>query len=210
MSKLVAGLAVAAVAGMVGGLYLYTELQRPSDPFAACRNGAIGGGDIGGPFTLLDSDGRTVTDKDVLSKPSLVYFGYTFCPDVCPFDNARNAEAADLLKSRGHDVTPVFISIDPARDTPEVMKDYTGYMYPGMIGLTGSEEQVRAAAQAYKAYYKVQPADDEYYLVDHSTFTYLMLPGTGFADFFKREATAAEVADRVACFVEAAKTGAEN
>ncbi len=210
MSKLVAGLAVAAVVGMVGGLYLYTEMRGSADPFAACRNGVIGGGDIGGPFTLLDGDGRTVTDKDVLTRPSLVYFGYTFCPDVCPFDNARNAEAVDLLKSRGHEVTPVFISIDPARDTPEVMKDYTESMYPGMIGLTGSEEQVKAAAQAYKAYYKTQPAEDEYYLVDHSTFTYLMLPGIGFADFFKRETTPEEMADRVACFVDAAKAAAEN
>lgn len=201
MSKLYAGLAAAAVVGMVGGLFAYAQLAAPDDQFAQCRAGAVGG-DIGGPFTLVNGDGQTVTEKDVLTKPSLIYFGYTFCPDVCPLDNARNAEAIDLLQERGFDVTPVFISIDPERDTPEVVRDFSANLHPKMIGLTGSPEQIKAASQAYKTYYRRQNGDDpEFYLMDHSTFTYLVLPETGFVDFFKRDETAQQMADRTACFL---------
>lgn len=210
MSKLYAGLAIAAVVGMVGGLYGYSVLQGGNDPFAACRGGQIGGGAIGGPFTLVNGDGKTVTDAEVLTKPTILYFGYTFCPDVCPMDNARNADAVDLLESKGYDVQPVFISIDPERDTPEVMKDFATNLHPKMIGLTGSMEQVKAASLAYKTYFKKQESEDEFYLMDHSTFSYLTLPGIGFVDFFKRETTPEEMADRVACYVDAAKGLAKN
>jgi protein SCO1/2 len=201
MSRVYAGLAAAAVIGMVGGLFAYAQFAQPDDAFAQCRGGTVGG-DIGGPFTLLNTQGQTVTEKDVITKPSLVYFGYTFCPDVCPLDNARNAEAVDILEERGFDVNPVFISIDPARDTPEVMGDFSANLHPKMIGLTGSEEQVKAASHAYKTYYRKQNSDDpDYYLVDHSTFTYLVLPETGFVDFFKRDETAEQMAERTACFL---------
>jgi protein SCO1/2 len=201
MSKLYAGLAAAAVVGMVGGLFAYGQLAKPDDVFAQCRGGVVGG-DIGGPFTLQNAAGATVTEKDVITKPSLVYFGYTFCPDVCPLDNARNAEAIDILEERGFDVNPVFITVDPARDTPEVVGDFAANLHPKMIGLTGTEEQIKAASQAYKTYYRKQDGDDpDYYLVDHSTFTYLVLPDTGFVDFFKRDETAEQIADRTACFL---------
>ncbi|MDO9639186.1 MAG: SCO family protein [Pseudotabrizicola sp.] len=202
MTKMYAAIAAAAVAGLLGGTALYIFLQNGDDAFAQCRGGQIGGGDIGGPFTLVDETGATVTDADVLAKPSLIYFGYTFCPDVCPIDAARNAEAVDILEEQGFDVTPVFISIDPERDTPEVLAEFTDYLHPNMIGLTGSADQVRAASQAYKTFYRKQDGGDpDYYLVDHSTFTYLTLPGVGFVDFFRREDTAVQMADRVACFV---------
>ncbi|WP_054006768.1 SCO family protein [Cypionkella psychrotolerans] len=197
--------AVVAFFGVFGG-YLWNKDReaRTNDPFADCRTSAIagGGGEIGGPFTLVDEDGKTVTDKDVLAKPSLVYFGYSFCPDVCPLDGARNAEAVDLLKAKGLDVTPVFISIDPERDTPAVLKDFTANLHPDMIGLTGTLEQVQAASRAYKTYFKKQDTGDQYYMMDHSTFTYLMLPGSGFADFFTRDDTAEQIATRAACFIE--------
>lgn len=202
--KLYAGLAVAAVAAVLGWTGYSIYAGRSADRFAECRGSTVGGGgDIGGPFTLVDETGATVTDAQVITKPSLVYFGYTFCPDVCPLDTARNAEVVDLLKERGLDVTPVFISIDPERDTPEVMRDFTDNMHPDMIGLTGSAEQVKAASMAYRTYYKKQDTGDEYYLMDHSTFTYLVLPEVGFVDFFRRETTPAEMADRVACFAKA-------
>jgi len=203
MMKLYTGVAVAAVAVLLGWTGYTIFAASGDDPFAECRGGAVGGGDIGGPFTLVDQSGATVTDKEVLSKPALIYFGYTFCPDVCPLDNARNAEAVDLLAAKGLEVTPVFITIDPARDTPEVMDEYAEAMHPGMIALTGTEDQVKAASRAYKTVYRKQDSADEYYLVDHSTFTYLMLPKFGFADFFGREVAAAEMADRVGCFLKA-------
>lgn len=198
-----AGLAAAAVVALLGGTAGYVFLSQPDDQFAECRGSTVGGGEIGGPFTLLDKTGKSVTDADVLTKPSLVYFGYTFCPDVCPLDNARNAEAVDILESRGYDVNPVFISIDPARDTPEVVGEFAANLHPKMIGLTGTEEQVKAASLAYKTYYKKQEdGDPEFYLMDHSTFTYFMLPGGKFADFFRRDDTAEQMADRVACFLD--------
>jgi len=142
----------------------------------------------------------------VLDQPSLIYFGYTFCPDVCPLDVARNAEATQILEERGITVKPIFISIDPQRDTPEVVAEFTEWMHPRMLGLTGSPEQVKAASQAYRTFYKAhEPAEGEedYYLVDHSTVTYLTLPEHGFVEFFRRETTGEQMADRVECFIGA-------
>ncbi|WP_374645961.1 SCO family protein [Tabrizicola sp.] len=207
MTRLYAGVAVGVVAAFLGGSAWYVIANRAGDAFAQCRQGQIAGGEIGGPFTLVNPAGETVTDAEVITKPSLVYFGYTFCPDVCPFDMQRNVEAVDILDERGIDVNPVFISIDPDRDTPQALGDYAHNMHPKLIALTGSAEQVKTASQAYKTYYRKQPGDDEFYLVDHSTFTYLMIPGTGFVDFFRREVTAEQMADSVACFVEAASAG---
>lgn len=207
MTRLYATTAVAATLALLGGLFAYVQFNRSDDAFAECRQGQIAGGDIGGPFTLVNTAGQTVTDAEVLTKPSLVYFGYTFCPDVCPFDMARNVEAVDILAQRGIEVTPVFISIDPDRDTPEALADYAENMHPALVALTGSADQVKAASQAYKTYFRKQPSDDEYYLMDHSTFTYLMLPGTGFVDFFRRELTSDQMAESVACFVKAGNAG---
>jgi len=197
--------AVAAVA-VLAGVWYVKQVSKSDDIFAQCRSSQIAGGsgDIGGPFELVNADGVTVTDTDVITEPSIVYFGYTFCPDVCPFDVARNADAIDLLEGRGLSATPVFISIDPARATPDAVGDFASNMHDKMIGLTGSPEQVKAASKAYKTYYKAHPAEDEYYLVDHSTFSYLMLPDHGFVEFFRREVSAEEMADKTACFIEKA------
>lgn len=205
MTKLYASVAAAAVAAFLGASAWYVVANRSDDEFADCRQGQVAGGDIGGPFTLVNTAGKTVTDAEVLTKPALVYFGYTFCPDVCPLDMARNAEAVDLLAEKGIDVTPVFITIDPERDTPEALSDYAANLHPKLIALSGSEDQIRAASQAYKTFYKKRETGDEYYLMDHSTFTYLMLPGTGFVDFFRREITSEQMAESVACFVQAGK-----
>ena len=207
MSKLYSGLAAAVVAAFLGASAWYVLQNHSSDAFAECRQGQVAGGDIGGPFTLVDPTGKTVTEADVLAKPALVYFGYTFCPDVCPFDMARNVEAVDILGEIGLEVTPVFISIDPERDTPDALADYAANMHPKLIALTGSAEQVKAVSLAYKTYYKKQSSDDEFYLMDHSTFTYLMVPGTGFVDFFRRELTSEQMAESVACFIEAGEAG---
>ncbi len=186
------------IVALMGGTYWWTQ-QRT---LAACIGGGAVAGDIGGPFTLVSETGETVTDADVITRPALVYFGFTFCPDVCPLDTVRNAEAIDLLAEMGHDVLPVFISVDPERDTPEVMAEYTSYIHDDMLGLTGSDEQVRAVIKAYRAYAQKQDSDDEFYLVDHSTFSYLVLPQTGFADFYRRGLTPEDLADRVACTLD--------
>ena len=204
MTRLYAGLALTAVVAALGGMWIYTQMQ-PSDRYAQCRSSSVAGGAgaIGGPFTLIDQTGRTVTDADVITKPSLLYFGYTFCPDVCPLDTARNALAVDILGEQGFDVQHVFISVDPARDTPEALTAFADNLHEDMIALTGSEEQIRAATSAYRAYYRIHDSDDDFYLVDHSTFTYLVLPGEGFVEFFRRDASAEEIADQAACFLRA-------
>ncbi|WP_338549635.1 SCO family protein [Roseovarius phycicola] len=206
MARLIAMLAGVAVVGLVAITYLLTSGGQADDQFAQCRNTQVAGGtsEIGGPFTLVSETGETVTDKDVIDQPTLVYFGYTFCPDVCPIDIVRNAIAVDILEEKGLQVKPVFISVDPKRDTPEVMADFTENVHPRLLGLTGSDEQVKAASQAYRTYYKAQEGDDEYYLVDHSTFSYLTLPEIGFVEFFRREIEAEAMADQIACFLNAA------
>jgi len=205
MARLSAYLATAAAIALVGGTWFATKGNNDGgDRFAQCRSSQIAGGadTIGGPFELVNSNGETVTDKDVITEPSIVYFGYTFCPDVCPMDVSRNADAVDVLAERGHSVTPVFISVDPKRDTPEAVGDFAFNLHEKMIGLTGSPEQVKAASRAYKTYYKANEGDDDYYLVDHSTFSYLVLPEVGFVEFFRREDTAEQMADKTACFID--------
>lgn len=197
-------LTAATVSLAVGGAF-YLSVDGGKTAFEECRTGQVAGGTIGGPFTLVDHTGKTVTEAEVLRGPALVYFGYTFCPDVCPLDAARNADAVDILAKMGHKVTPVFITVDPERDTPEILADFSANLHADMIGLTGSPEQTKAAANAYKAYYaKHDDEDPEFYLVDHTSFTYLMLPEEGFTDFFRRETTAEQMAARTACFLDAA------
>lgn len=206
MQRLAAIASFAALVAISGGVWYATQRTGSEDPYAQCRTSKVAGGSeqIGGSFNLLNKAGEAVTDKDVITKPSLVYFGYTFCPDVCPFDVARNADAVDELDARNYDVTPVFISIDPERDTPEVVGEFSELIHERMVGLTGTPEQVKAASQAYRTYYRKQEnGDPDYYLVDHSTFTYLVLPEAGFVDFFRREVTPEEMADRVACYIDA-------
>ena len=198
-----AGLAV-AVAGLGAGAWFAFGPTGGDDRFAQCRSSTVapGAASIGGPFTMTDHTGATVTEAEVIDGLTLVYFGYTFCPDVCPFDTANMAQTTEILEERGIDLTPVFVTIDPARDTPEALSDFVGALHPRMVGLTGTPEQTAAIAKEYKAYYAKQGDDPEVYLMDHSTFTYLMAPGEGFLDVFRRDIPPAEVADRVACFAE--------
>ena len=205
MSKFYAIAAGVAVAAMLGGTYAITQRSSSDDIFAACRVSQASGGAIGGPFELVDQTGATVTDADVITGLTIVYFGYTFCPDVCPLDVMRNAQAVNILDEQGVEATPVFISIDPARDTVEVVGDFAANFHDRMIGLTGTPDQVRAASQAYRTYYAKQESEDEFYLVDHSTMSYLMHPDHGFLEFYRRDVTPEQMAESVACFAAAAE-----
>jgi len=190
------------------GLTWWVSRPAGDDKFAQCRATSIGTGlgSIGGPLSLIDENGQPVTDVEMFTKPTLLYFGYTFCPDVCPLDNARNAEALDLLQARGYDAQMAFVSVDPERDDPARLRDFTDYLHPDALGFTGSMEQVRAASQTYKTYFKKEDVPDpDYYLIDHSTFTYLVFPEEGFVEFFRRDVGAEAMADRVGCFIDAAE-----
>ena len=168
---------------------------------SACSASVVAGGNIGGPFTLIDETGVQVTDQDIIDRPSLVYFGYTFCPDFCPLDSQRNAVAADILADQGTDLRTVFVTIDPARDTPEVVAEYTDNFHPDMIGLTGSEQQIQDAAREYKVVYSRADDDPEFYLMNHTVFSYFVTPEDGFVDFFKNDDTPEAVAQRIACHI---------
>lgn len=205
MTRTAALLASAAV--IVGiGVSVGVILFRPDsdDRFADCGRGQVAGGtaSIGGPFELTAADGRRVTDTEAITRPTLVYFGYGFCPDICPTDLSRNALAAEELAAQGIDVGQVFITIDPDRDTPEAVGAFTGAIDPGILGLTGSAEEIARAAAAYKVFYR-KAGDDPYYLMDHSTFTYLMAPGEGLLEFYGSDVSAEAVASSAACFARA-------
>jgi protein SCO1/2 len=154
---------------------------------------------VGGPFTLTDQDGRRVTEKDFLGKFTLVFFGYTYCPDICPTELQVMMAALDQMGPDGGKIQPVFVSVDPARDTPDVMKSYVENFGPRLIGLTGSEEEVAAAAKAYRVYYaksgNTQSAED--YLVDHSSIIYLMGPDGRFLKHFTYTTDAAKLASEL-------------
>ena len=198
-------IAGAALIVVLGGTFLITQVMAPAKRFQACVGGGVVGGAIGGPFALVDHLGQNVSDVEVLDQPALVYFGYTFCPDVCPMDVARNVVAVEILAESGLQVKPVFVTIDPVRDTVDYLADFVANNHSDMIGLTGTAEQVAKAARAYKVYYRKQSGDDEeYYLMDHSSFTYLMIPDIGFVDFLRSDIPPQKVADRVACVINAA------
>jgi protein SCO1 len=207
MRKTIAIVGIIGVA-VLGGLTWFFTRSDSSDPFAQCRETTIGTGvaSIGGPLSLMDENGVQVTDADMFQKPTLLYFGYSFCPDVCPLDNARNAEALDMLAADGYEAQMAFVSVDPERDDPERLRDFTDYLHPQAAGYTGTMEQILAASRAYKTYFKKEEdPDPDFYLIDHSTFTYLVLPETGFVEFFKRETQPRNMADRVECFVNATR-----
>jgi protein SCO1 len=154
---------------------------------------------IGGPFTLRTPDGTTVTDQTYRGKWLLVYFGYTFCPNTCPAVLMDISLVLARLDGQADAVQPLFITVDPQRDTPDVLRQYTRSIDPRIIGLTGDAQQIAAVAQAYGAYYttrKVGPGADDY-LIDHSSYVYLMDPAGRFAHGFEAETPPDRMAQEV-------------
>ena len=153
---------------------------------------------VGGPFTLIDQDGRPVSDRDFRGKALIVEFGFTFCPDVCPLGLARIAEVMAALGSDAKGVQPIFITIDPARDPPAVLRDYVRHFSDDAVALTGSAEEIAAVTRAYRVYVKINgdPAKDSSYTVDHSALIYVMDREGRFVGTFNHE-TAVETAVRL-------------
>lgn len=158
--------ALLVIAAGVWSVYLLNE----NTPTAEQNSRAL----IGGPFSLTNHLNQPVTDKDFLGKYMMVYFGYTYCPDICPMDLQIMTDALEMLDpSILEQITPVFVSVDPERDTVEIMAEYIEYFHEDLIGLTGTVEQVEAAKSEYRVY--ASKADDtEDYIVDHTAYTYLM------------------------------------
>jgi protein SCO1/2 len=153
---------------------------------------------LGGPFSLVDHHGRAVTEADFAGRFLLVYFGFTYCPDVCPTELGTIAAALDALEGQGDRVTPVFITVDPERDTPEALADYVSRFHPRMVGLTGSAAQVAAAARAYRVFYaRVNRPETTQYLMDHSSFIYLVGPDGRVRALFRPETAPEAIAQAV-------------
>ncbi len=194
--------AVMALAGLVfvglAAAAIFLALKEPEGPVSPAAIN-IAGAEIGGPFALTDHTGAPVTSAGLIDGPVLIYFGYTFCPDICPVDVAVMASAVDLLAEQGFDVTPVFVTIDPARDTPEALTYYAEAMHPRMVALTGAEAEIKAAADAYKVYYERVDLEDSAagYLMSHSTLTYFVMPD-GLKALFRNGFPPEEMAGEVA------------
>ncbi len=200
MVRYLAVFAACAVAfGLATGAWLIYA-ARSEDRFAACRTSRVAGqATLGGPFTLTNQQGQQVTDKQVIDRLSLIYFGYSFCPDVCPLDMTRNVEVSRLLKELGVDLKPVFISIDPERDTPGALTEFAEYVDPSLVALSGTAEQTSVVAKEFGVYY-AKDSEDPDYLMSHSVQSYLMHPQYGFLEFFPREIRAEPMRDTIACF----------
>jgi protein SCO1/2 len=140
---------------------------------------------IGGPFALTDQNGARRTEADFRGKLMLVYFGFTYCPDICPTDLQQMGLAVDRLGRAGDMVEPIFITVDPERDTPEHLKEYLPLFHPRFVGLTGEATAIGEAARAYRVYHKKVAWDDgSDYTVDHSAFIYLMDRAGEYLGFF--------------------------
>lgn len=201
MTRVVAIAASALLLSLLAVLGLVALRGSASQAVVDCGDGVAlaGGTAIGGPFVLTNGVGARVTDSDVVTGPTLIYFGYSFCPDICPTDMARNALAVDLLKERGIEARMVFITIDPDRDTPEAADAFAKAIHPDAVGLSGDAEDIAAVAKEYRVYFRKSGENSEFYLMDHSTFTYLAEPGRPFVTFYRSDATPEAVADSVAC-----------
>ncbi len=191
---------LASAAFAFGALVAFTALQFSGGNTGATLTQVSGQPLIGGPFTLIDHTGRRVTEKDFLGQHTLVFFGYTYCPDICPAELQVMTAALEQLGEKSKKVTPVFITIDPKRDTVEQMASYVSHFHKRLVGLTGSHEEIRAAAKAYRVYYaKVKDEGSSAdYLMDHSSVVYLMGPDGKYVAHFSYGTSPDKMAEGIA------------
>jgi len=177
--------------------WLLARALYPPEP--APRVERSGTPEIGGPFTLTAHTGERVSRGDFAGRYRLIYFGYSYCPDVCPAELAKMSRALDLLETRDVSlagVQPLFIAVDPARDTPERLRTYVQAFHPGLLALTGSPEEIASVAKAYAVHSRKVPGrSEEAYLMDHTSMIFLMGPDGAFEDVFTARESAEQIAD---------------
>lgn len=189
----------------------YMEVQKEKRNNTPSASGLVVSDAIGGPFNLVNQDNEPVSHETYADRYKLIYFGFTYCPAICPTELQKMMLAYDRLGALSEDVYPIFISVDPERDTPEVVKDYTGLFGDGLIGLTGSKDQVQDVIDVYKVYAsKVREETMSDYTMDHSSFTYLMSPDNKLIGLFKIEDTANEMAGEIRRIITIHKSTGRN
>ncbi len=188
--------AIALTAALVGGLVALAVLQPQVSNVLPSTGKAL----VGGPFTLVDHTGKTVTEKDFRGRYMLVYFGFTHCPDVCPTGLQVMAAALEKVGAKAEQVTPILITVDPERDTPEQLASYVPSFYPRLVGLTGSPEQVGAALKAYRVYAKKveDPKSAAGFTFDHTSLLYLMDRNGEYIAHFTHATSVDRIAERLA------------
>ena len=168
------------VAALAGGVLWHESEKVPG----LGRVVSTGQADIGGPFQLTDQSGKRVTDKDFRGRYMLIYFGYSFCPDVCPTTLAVMAKALEKVGDRSRRIAPILITIDPERDTPKVLEDYVKAFGPTFVGLTGNAAEIKDVEKKYRVYAVKKPLDGGNYGMDHSSVIYLMGPDGKLVSFY--------------------------
>jgi len=191
-------LAVVLIGG--GSAFIYSrdkpaEDSRRAEAARLMNDLMSGKKQVGGPFTLTDQHGNKRSLADFRGKLVLLYFGYTFCPDVCPTDLAAMAQAIRTLDAEGNALQPIFVTLDPERDTREILRNYVAAFHPRFVALSGSEEEVRRVATAYKIYFeKVRPPGSSVYLIDHMAFVFLLDRDGRYVAFFPPGTSAERIA----------------
>jgi protein SCO1/2 len=191
--------AVALAAVLAGGLVALAVLPGPREQVANVLP-STGKALVGGPFSLVDQTGKAVTDQDFRGRYMLVYFGFTHCPDVCPSGLQVVAAALDKAGAKAEQITPLLITVDPERDTPEQLASYVPSFHPRLVGLTGTPEQVAAALKAYRVYAKRvdDPKSSAGYTFDHTSLIYLMDRNGEYIAHFTHATPIDRIAERLA------------
>lgn len=185
------GLAIGAFAGLV----MFPEVMRKAIPDQASVGRAL----VGGPFSLIDHTGKRVTDKDFKGRYMLVMFGFTYCPDICPSGLQVMAAALDKLGPKADKITPILITVDPERDTPEALKAYVPSFHARLVGLTGTPQEIAATTKSYRVYYKkvTDEKNPGAYTIDHSALIYLMGPDGAYVAHFPYATSPDVLAERL-------------
>lgn len=192
--------------------YFNEEKKRIDAERKAEENRGIGKPQVGGPFNLVDQDGNKFTEKDLLGKFSLIYFGFSMCPDICPEELEKMVEVlGDFNTKDKQTILPVFITCDPNRDSPEVLKEYLAEFDPSIVGLTGTYNDIKETCKAYRVYFSTPPdlKPGQDYLVDHSIFFYLMDPEGKFVDALGRNYDVQQTKDIIKAHISQWKPSSE-
>ena len=207
--KMIVPVAALVIAAGLGGFLIANTAKLSGGPAVRTKiigtTSTVAGASIGGPFTLTNHRGEVVTERDYLGKHTLIFFGFTHCPDICPTTMNEIAFALDQLGGKAKDVNAVFVTIDPERDNPEALGDYMELFDKRITGLTGTPEQIAGVAKAFRIFYtknisaeeQAKPKEDRFYLMDHSSITYLMSPTGEFIRHYSYGTPAKALADDI-------------